>query len=113
MTNEAQRSRVLRAKGTDPSLIESLLNDALVFDVLKANFYRQQSTIIELEQQYQTESFYTARDGPKEHVRAKFQAFTRASGIWRNISTQHLAALDSSSKDLIQLVGRILKLDSF
>ena len=95
---------ILRSSGTDPNLIQDLLNDAQLLEILRENLTRQIDTLEKFRDWYQSESARALHELPLDEVRIKMVELGRASHELQTTAERLLRSLTESSQNMIQLV---------
>lgn len=102
--NTVQRTMILRSSGTDPNLIQYLLNDAQILEILTENLTKQIETLQLFREWYQSESARALHELPLDEVRNKMAELERASHELQTTTEKLLRNLTESSQNMIQLV---------
>ena len=95
---------ILRSSGTDPHLIQDLLNDAQLLEILRENLTKQIDTLHNFRDWYQSESARALHEVPLDEVRNKMGELERAGNELQTTTERFLKLLTESSQNMIQLV---------
>ena len=94
----------MRSGGTDPDLIQDLLNDAQLLEILRENLTKQIDTLHKFRTWYQSESARALHELPLEEVRIKMAELETMSHKLQKTTEKELKNLTESSQSMIQLV---------
>ena len=95
---------ILRSSGTNPNLIQDLLNDAQLLEILRENLTKQLDTLQKFRTWYRSESAIALHELPLHEVRVKMNRFGRKVHELRTTTERLLRNLTESSQNMIQLV---------
>ncbi|KAM0800737.1 ankyrin repeat-containing domain protein [Usnea florida] len=101
------RAKILRSSGTNPNVIQELLNDAQLLEILRENLTKQIDTLQKFRYLYQSESWRALHELPLDEVKRKMLKLERASIELQRTAEKLLRGLTESSQNMIQLVSLI------
>ena len=103
-TNSLQRTKILQSSGTDPNLIQYLLNDAQLLEILTTNLTKQIEYLQLFRIWYQSESAKALHETPLDEVKAKMAELADITHELQATSEERLRNLNQASQNMIQLV---------
>ena len=103
-TNILQRTKILRSSGTDPNLIQYLLNDAQLLEILTTNLTKQIENLQSFRIWYQSEPARALHETPLDEVKARMAELEEATHKLQATSEERLRNLNQASQNMIQLV---------